>query len=181
MCCVLLLLVPFSQAWALEVLSVATGRDGPAYLLHIEATFEAAPAQLLAVLTDYDRIHELHPALLETRSLGTIGPDTEEVYTRFEGCVLLFCKTLHRVEHIRIVGTALLAADVPGRGSFSEGATEWKFSTTEQGARLHYEARFVPAFRVAPLFGAAALVKSVAGITVEVMAEVERRALQDHD
>jgi hypothetical protein len=177
----MLLLAPFPQARALELLSVATGRDGPAYLLRIEATFEASPAQLLAVLTDYERIHELHPALLESRSLGMIGPDTEEVYTRFEGCVLLFCRTLHRVEHIRVDDAAVFAADVPGRGSFREGATEWRFSATEQGARLHYEARFIPAFRVTPIFGATALARSIERMTVELMAEVERRAMQGHD
>jgi hypothetical protein len=153
----------------------ATGR----YLLRIEATFEAAPEQLLAVLTDYARIHELHPALLESRSLGTIAPDTEEVYTRFEGCVLLFCRTLHRVEHIRVVDTALLLRLTFRARLVQRGRHGVAFSTTEQRThRLHYEARFIPAFRVTPIFGATALARSVERMTVELMAEVERRAMQ---
>ena len=153
-------------------------RDGPAFVLEIEARFEASPEALLAVLTDYARVHELHPQLLESRSLGPVGPQTEEVYTRLEGCVLLFCRTLHRVEQIRRRGDTLIATDVPGRGSFSEGRTEWHFTPHEGGARLHYRTRFVPAFSVSPVFGAPALARSVERMTLETMAEADRRAVK---
>ena len=164
-----------SEAFELDTADMQ--RDGPAYVLEIEARFEASPEALLAVLTDYAHVHELHPQLLESRSLGLVGPDTEEVYTRLEGCVLMFCRTLHRVEHIRRDDDDLIATDVPGRGSFSEGRTEWHFTDHEGGARLQYRTRFVPAFSVSPLFGAAALARSVEQMTLETMAEVDRRAV----
>lgn len=162
---------------AFELLSVEAGRDGDAYLLRIEARFEASPEQVLAVLTDYDRIHELHPRMVESRSLGRAPSGATEVQTRFEGCVLLFCRVLQRVEEIRAENDTLLAEDVPGRGSFSEGRTSWQFSPHGDGALLRYEARFVPAFPVAPLIGPAILARSVERMTIETMTEAERRAL----
>lgn len=177
----LVLLAPPETAEAFELVSVETRRDGPAYLLHIEALFDAPPARLLEVLTDYDRIHELHPRMTVSRSLGPVGDDAVEVYSHFEGCVLLFCRDIHRVEHIRAEADTLVAVDVPGRGSFSEGRTEWRFAADGTGSRLHYETRFVPAFRIAPLIGPGVLARSVERMTLETMAEADKRAVQGDD
>jgi hypothetical protein len=177
----LALLAPHENAGAFEVVSVRADRDGPAYLLTIEAVFAAPPRHVLAVLSDYAHVHELHKRIIESRSLGTVGPDTEEVYTRFEGCVLFFCRTLHRVEQIRIEAGSLFAQDVPGRGSFSEGSTTWRLAAEGAGTRLRYEARFVPAFTVAPLIGPGLLANSVERMTIETMAKVDRRALRRDD
>lgn len=173
---VLLLLSGSAQCF--ELLSATTTREGSEYHVRIEAVFSASPERLLAVLTDFDRVHELHPRITESRSLGPVGPATEEVYSRFEGCVLLVCRTLHRVEHIRVDGGSLFAQDVPGRGSFRSGRTEWHFTPHGSGAKLRYEARFVPAFMVAPILGTAALARSTEQMTLETMAEVDRRAAQ---
>ena len=178
----LALLAPLTGANAFELVSVSSERDGPAYVLRSEAGFGAvSPERLLAVLTDYEHIHELHPQILESRSLGTVGPATEEVFSRFRGCVLFLCRTLNRVEHIRRDGTTLVAEDVPGRGAFSDGHTEWRFTPEGQGARLHYTARFVPAFSVAPVFGPSMLARSLERMTLETMAEAHRRALLADD
>lgn len=177
----LALLAPPGEAGAFEVVSVQAERDGPAYLLKIEAVFAAAPRQVLAVLTDFENVHELHKRITESRSLGPVGPDTEEVYTRFEGCVLFYCRTLHRVERVRIDAGSLFAQDVPGRGSFSEGSTTWRLAAEGAGGRLHYEARFVPAFTVPPIIGPALLANSVERMTIETMAKVDRRALLRDD
>lgn len=180
----LALCLPFlcsTDAAAFELLSVQAERDADAYVLRIEARFEAPPDRLLAVLTDYARIHELHPRMVESRSLGRIAPHTEEVYTRFEGCVLMFCRSVNRVEHIERADDALRARDVPGRGSFIEGRTEWRFSAAGDGAQLSYETRFVPGFWVAPVFGPQALARSAERMTIETMEAVERRALGQDD
>ena len=174
----LVLLLPAARLPAYELVSVETTRDGAAYLLRIEAVFAATPARVLAVLTDYDHIHELHPRVTQSRSLGIVGPATEEVYTRFEGCLLMFCRSIDRVERIRADDGALFAADVPGRGSFREGTTVWRLENEGEQTRLRYEARFVPAFWVPPLIGPGQMSRSVQQMTLELMTEVERRAGQ---
>jgi hypothetical protein len=179
---VLALLAPLAGAHAFELVSVTTARDGPAYVLRIDAVFDAvSPERLLAVLTDYERIHELHPQILESRSLGKVGPATIEVFSRFRGCVSFLCRTVERVEHIRRDGTTLVAEDVPGRSAFSDGHTEWRFTREDHGARLHYTARFVPAFSVAPVFGPSMLARSLERMTLETMEEAHRRAVRADD
>ena len=177
----LALIGPAGAAQAFELLSVQAKNQDDAYLLRIEARFAASPEQLLAVLTDYDSIHELHPRMVESRSLGRVAPDTEEVVTRFEGCVLMFCRDVQRVEQIRVEERALVAKDVPRRGSFREGTTSWRFEALENGTRLHYESRFVPAFSVAPVVGPLVLMRSVREMTIETMREVDKRAVRLDD
>lgn len=171
------LLAAAPVAAAFELLRVEASRDGPAFLLHIEARFAAQPEQLLEVLTDYERLKELHPRMVESRSLGPVDASTEEVYLRVVGCVLFFCQDVHRVERITVEGHSLTAIDVPGRSSFKEGRTRWQFEARDGGALLRYESRFVPGFRVAPVLGEMALAQEVERMTLETMAEVERRAL----
>lgn len=161
---------------AFELRAVDTRRDGEAYELRIEARFTADAGRLMAVLTDYDRIHELHPRLLASRSLGRVAPDVEEVYIRFEGCVVVFCQVMHRVEQIRASDDGLVATDVPRRGSFREGRTEWQFRREGGGTVLEYHTRFVPVDEP-PLLGSTLLLDAVRRMTVETMAEVDRRAL----
>ena len=163
-------------AAAFELHSVEAERDGEAYLLRVEASFEAPPEQLLQVLTDYENIHQLHHRIVESRSLGAVGPSTEEVFTRFEGCVLMFCRAISRVEQIRVEGNTLHATDVPRRSSFSEGETVWHFAPEDGGARLQYRARVVPAFSVTPVVGPIMLARALEQMTLETMAEADKRA-----
>jgi hypothetical protein len=173
------LAVPLADARAYELVAVEAHRDGPVYQLRVEALFDAPPERLLRVLTDYNRLHELHPRITSSRSLGLVGPATEEVHTSFEGCVLFFCRTVLRAERILLEAGSLFGEDVPERGSFSEGNSEWHLSAEGGGTRLRYETRFVPAFRVPPMLGPAMLARTVERLTVETMAEAERRAQAD--
>jgi hypothetical protein len=184
-----LALSPATPAQAFELVSVEASREGDAFQLRIEARFDATPAQLLAVLTDYDRLHELDRRITATRALGLVDADAdadadghaEDVYSSYEACMLVFCRSLHRVERVRVQGHSLLAEDVPDRGSFREGRTHWRLSPRSAGARLEYEAHFVPAFRVPPFIGRALVARFVERVTLSAMAELERRALLQDD
>jgi hypothetical protein len=174
-------LTPARPAGAFVLDAVEAERDGATFRLRIDARFDATPAQLMAVLTDYDRLHELHPRVTASRSLGVVGAGTEEVYSSFTGCVLIFCRSMHRVERVQVHGTALIAEDVPGRGAFQQGRTHWRFSRGADRTRLEYEASFIPAFTVPPLIGRTVVARFVERVTLGAMAELERRALAGND
>lgn len=170
-----------APAGAFELLAVESRHEGDEYMLQIEARFTAGTDAVMDVLTDFERIHELHPGLLESRSLGRVAPGVEEVYLRSEACVLLFCREMHRVEHIRVEEHALHAVDVPRRGSFRSGATSWRFTPDGNGTLLEYQTRFVPAFEPVPMIGPALLLDAVEQMTREIMLEVNRRAMASDD
>lgn len=173
-----LLCVP---AGAFELLAVESRHQGEEYFVRIEARFSAGAEAVLAVLTDYDGIHELHPGLLESRGLGQVAPGVEEVYLRSKACVLVFCREMARVEHVRVAGYTLYAVDVPRRGSFRSGATAWRFTPDGSGTVMEYQTRFIPAFEPMPVLGPGLLLDAVEEMTGEIMREVDRRATASDD
>ena len=169
-------LLTWTPARALEVMAAESGRAGEDFIFRLEARLEVSVESLIAVLTDFDRIHELHDSMTMSRNLGQPEDGVTEVYTELRSCVAVFCRTLHRVERIRRVGDTLKAQDVGGRSDFEDGQTLWRFKPDGEGTRLTYEARLRPAFWVPPIFGPAMLAKTTRQTTVELLAAAESRA-----
>ena len=163
---------------ALEVVGNQAGRDGEAFTFRLEVLIDAPRERLVAVLTDFGRIHELHRRMVTSRELGEVEPGVVEVYTELKGCVALFCRTIHRTERIRATPDGLLAQDVPGRGDFESGVTRWSFSADGERTRLVYETTLRPAFWVPPLLGPMVLANTTRRTTIEMLAAAERRAGQ---
>ena len=118
-------------------------------------TYLAAPqAAVFRVLTDYDQFEQISSAFDESYFLEPDADGTPLVYTRVEGCVLFFCKSLERVERLEfeppgyIVTTAL-----PERSDFVYSRSEWELAPEESGTRVIYRLEMEPDFWVPPLIG----------------------------
>jgi hypothetical protein len=170
------LLLAWMPARALEVTVAESSREGDEFIFRLEARLEAPVESLIAVLTDFDHIHELHETMTMSRNLGQPEDGVTEVYTELRSCLAVFCRTLHRIERIRRVDDSLEARDVGGRSDFEVGHTLWRFEPDGEGTRLSYEARFRPAFWVPPLFGPAVLARTTRQTTIELLAAAESRA-----
>ena len=166
------------HAAALDVEVAVVSRAGDAYELAIDARLAAPPQRVLAVLTDYAQLPELHDRIREARVVAEPDAGTAEVYTRFDGCVMLVCRTLERTEIIRRTPSGLEARDVPGRSAFREGHTQWLVAPDGAGTRVSYRSRLVPDFWVPPVLGPVFLGRSVKAMTLETLASVEARAAE---
>lgn len=165
-----------ARAWTFEVETAIVTRADDAYELAIDARFDAPPERVLAVLTDYANLPELQGRIRESRVLPGPAPDTVEVYTKFDGCLMFVCRTLERTEVIRRTAAGLEASDIPGRSAFREGRTQWLIVAEGSGTRLSYRAHLVPGFWVPPILGPVFLARAVKEMTLETLAAVEARA-----
>ncbi|MEJ2513654.1 MAG: SRPBCC family protein [Gammaproteobacteria bacterium] len=172
----LLFCLPVSAS-ALEVVAVDTAAESRSIRVELEVVLDAPMDRVIDVLTDYDRIHELHPRFRDSGDLGSPAPGVTEVYTVFRGCLAVFCRTVRRVERLQRTPTGLLAVEVPGRSDFAEGRTEWRFRAEgNQRTRLYYRAVLEPDFLLPPLFGRRVLAEMTRETTVEMLAAAERVA-----
>jgi hypothetical protein len=164
------------RAAALDVETAIVTRSDDSYELAIDARLDAPPARVLEVLTDYAHLAELHGRIRESRVLGHPAPGATEVFTRFEGCVLLVCRTLERTEIIHRTAAGLEAEDVAGKSAFREGRTQWLLAPDGDGTRISYRSHLVPGFWVPPVLGPVFLARSVKQMTLETLEAVEARA-----
>jgi len=83
---------------AADLASVVVDYDDGLYSLDADAYMAAPREAIFMVLTDYDRFGRISSAYKEYRFLDPAPDGTTMIYTRMEGCVLIFCKSLARTE-----------------------------------------------------------------------------------
>ena len=164
-----------SGAAILETVTVERVDDR--YVLHSETVLDATPAQLYAILTDYDLFTKFTSAIDESRN---VEPDEEgrpRFYTRMEGCVLLFCVTFERHGHLELVPKSLITAIVdPEQSDFKYSVETWELIKHEDGTRLVYNFEVEPDFWVPPIVGPFYIRRALRAGAVDAVDRIEALA-----
>ncbi len=161
-----------------DILKADVHHEGNRYFLSLQAYLDAPPNAVFAVITDYDRLHELHRRVRESRVKRRIDDRTVEVYTRFWGCLAgIFCKGMEQVELIKETPPYELHATViAGQSDLKSGRVNWRLAAEGAGTRLSYESEMDPDFWVPPVIGDGLLKTSISRTTREMIQQVEERA-----
>ncbi len=173
-----LTLAPARGAAAIEVLSQRFWVSDGVYALELEVRLQAPRDAVWDVLTDYDRLGELNPAVIESRVERAVAGDPE-VLTVIRGCVLFFCSSVARIERMQESPPArIVAVTDPARSDLRQGRSDWRLSDEAGLTRLELSVTLEPDFWVPPLLGRRALRRSLVGGTLELLEAVEQRAGQ---
>ncbi|KPV41148.1 hypothetical protein AN478_04425 [Thiohalorhabdus denitrificans] len=128
-------------------------QDGRAYTVQFEAVVEAPPDRVFALLTDYDRLEQLNPSIIEAERLGMAG-GMERVRTVLESCVAFFCRQMERIEEITTRHQRTIESRVvPEASEVESGSTRWELAAVTEGTRIRFRTRMVPEFWVPPVIG----------------------------
>ena len=165
-----------TPARALEVLSQGFSVEAGVYVLELDVRIEAPIERVWEILTDYDRLPELNPAV--SRSRVEVNADGQaEVLTVVRGCVLFFCSSVERVEVMEeSAPVRIVAVTDPARSDLRQGRSEWNFWPDDDATRLSLTVAMEPDFWVPPLLGRRALRRNLIGGTLDLLEAVERRA-----
>lgn len=156
----LLLILPATGRTA--DITVQTTRHGDSFEVEAVAEIEADVVDAWKVLTDYDRLAEFIPGMLESRVVSRDGSNVL-VDQRGEASLLFFTfpmrvrLAIEEYPNDRIVSSAI-------SGNFKEMHGVYHLQALDAGLRLRYEGKFTPDFGVPPLVG-----------TLVVRSTVERR------
>lgn len=165
-----------TPAHALEVLSQGFSVDQGVYELELDVRIEAPIERVWAILTDYERLPELNPAVTRSR-VEINAEDQAEVLTVVRGCVLFFCSSVERVEIMEEVAPVrIVAVTDPARSDLRQGRSEWNFWPEDEATRLSLTVLMEPDFWVPPVLGRRALRRNLIGGTLELLEAVEHRA-----
>jgi len=155
-------------------------RDGMAFFeLDASAFIRATPQQAWAVLTDYDRLAEFVPDLLESRVVSRNA--TEAVVEQHSAPGFLFVSQSIRLR-LRVVEQPLAAIDVALiEGDMQHYAAQWTLAPERlggiDGTRVSFRGAMEPDFFVPPLVGRPVVQAQVRKMVEAVMAEIERRSM----
>lgn len=149
------LLASAQFAYGLEVIDIVVDVDDGRYRVVGKSRVEASPEFVYTALIDYDNFHKLAGGIAETKYLPVDENGDRLAYTRFESCVLFFCKKVEKIE--RIDGRPSESIDVeaiPERSDFIFNESRWLIEQAGDATLLTYESEFEPDFWIPPLIGA---------------------------
>lgn len=138
------------------VRTIDVSRDEDRYSVVADTHLDARPEAIRKVLLDFDgdryqRISEIY------KESSYLPPDTDGtplVYTLVEGCLMLFCRSMRRVERLEIVTPEFIRSKaVPERSDFKYALAEWTFEPEGDGTRVVYRMEMEPDFWLPPFVG----------------------------
>ena len=131
-------------------------RDHGRYQVVADTHLDASPDAIYTVLTDFD--HDRYQKISDIyKESSYLPPDTDGtplVYTRVEGCLLLFCRSMRRVERLEVMEPKFIRATaLPERSDFKYSRAEWRLEPEGDGTHLVYKMEMEPAFWLPPFVG----------------------------
>jgi len=157
--------------------SVIVTYDSGRYALEADAFLDAPREAIFSVLIDYDRFSRISSAYKEHRYLDPTPDGTPVVYTRMEGCVLIFCRSLVRVELLELDAPAFIrTVTLPEQSDFNHSISEWWLEPEGDGTRIVYHLEMEPNFWVPPIIGPWILQRRLARGGAAAVDRIERLA-----
>ncbi len=161
------------QSCAGAPIVVKTHRDAEALVVEASADIAVTIQQAWEVLTDYGRLSEFVPDLIESRVIERQG-DRVTVEQKGEASFLIFrFPVFMRMEIDEHPPSEVIARSV--RGSFQEMSGRYALEPSTGGVHVSYTGRFVPNFGVPRFIGNAALKRAVEKQFGAMVREIERR------
>lgn len=146
-------------------------------------TYLDAPANgIFDVLLDYDDngFHRISSVYKESTYLDPAPDGTPMIYTRMEGCILFFCKSMRRVERLETMApTSIRTYTVPEKSDFTYSYTEWQLEPEGNGTRMKYLLIMEPNFWVPPIVGPWFLKRALEVGGLHAVRRIERMAQRE--
>ena len=170
-CC--LLAAGGAQAARVDDLYVA--HDKGVFTVRGSFLIAADAAAVRTVLTDFEHLGRLTPAILESHAVGKDGGATL-VYTRSRACAGWFCRELKKVEKVVVGADTIVATALPKQSNVVMSVTRWQISAVGPGTRVAWESSFDPVFMVPPLIGPSLIKRALAREAAGHADAIERSA-----
>lgn len=170
---------PHALAASLDNIDIT--RDGDRFHLVADSYVEASPAAIRTVLLDFedDNYARISDAYLRSEYLEPDSDGTPIVHTLVEGCVLLFCRTLNRVERLEIIEPLFVRSRVvPEQSDFNYAMSEWTLEPEAGGTRMTYRASVEPSFWFPPFVRPSILRRILMRSGEEAIERIEELALE---
>ena len=156
-----------------------TYQDGR-YELVVQSQLSAPREAVFDILTDYEQFGRISRTYTAYGFLDPTPDGTPVVYTTMEGCVLFFCKSMHRVEVVEIRAPDFIrAVALPEQSDFRYAVSQWDLESRDGVTHLTYRLEVEPDFWVPPVVGPWILKRRLESGGRRGVNRIERLALEN--
>lgn len=149
-----LLLGALHPAAAVTVNRIALTDSAGRYTVAFDVSMHAEPRTVRRIITDYNRLSRLSHLVKQSRIVAVLPDGRQQISITLRGCVLFFCKSVHRVEDVADEPDGdIVTKALPRESDFSYAVERWRILPQAGGTRLEYQATLVPSFFIPPLIG----------------------------
>ena len=142
----------------------------------------APRAAVFDALADYERFSELSDRYLESEFMPLDFDGTPRIYTKVEGCVLFFCRTIKRFARLELTPHSQIVALVDAQLSDLDfGFERWELSETPEGTLVKYRHELEPSFWVPPVIGVWAIERILKNDALTAASRIERMAKNQNE
>lgn len=164
-------------AWSADLRDIAVEYEDSRYHLESEVWLAAPPEEVWRVLTDYDLFVRFTSAFVETYDVPPDDKGRPRFYTRMEGCMLLFCKSLVRQGYLLLEPREeIVAVAVPSESDFRYCRERWRLVEERGGTLLLYDFEMEPDFWVPPVIGPWIIKRTLREDGIDVIDRIESLA-----
>ncbi len=150
----LILFLTSTVSVAGSVLEATVSHQQKTYTVRIAMDIAAPRESVYKLLTDYNNLSSINPAILESRVISSPHAALHRVYTLTRACVLFFCVKLVQVQDVQEVNEHEILATIIGRYSdFEHGTARWKLRDKAGLTQVFFQAQLQPSFWIPPVIG----------------------------
>ena len=151
------LLVGFGGMSAVQAMTLVNSdvqHENGSYRVSFEFTVDAPSNRVRALMSDFAHYDRLVASITESKILEGAPSGTTRIKLVINDCVLLFCRSLTRIEDIVTEPNGDIVTTVlPEHSDFSHAVERWRIVPNGAGTRVYYNARLTPSIFIPPLIG----------------------------
>lgn len=142
------------SAWAAQIVSANVTKNGRVFDVDFVVLIEAPRDRILAIVTDYARLSELSPTVVDSRMISGSRGGRARVEVILRPCVwVVICRTLRKVTDASVSADGVVHDTVAAISDFDHARETLAIFAHGSGSRVVYRGSLAPKFFVPPLIG----------------------------
>lgn len=160
-----------------EVYTAAVSHQSGSYFVEVDTLVAIDMARTRELLTDYNHLGQVNPAIKESEILLTRKPGDYRVRTLTKACIWFYCKHIEQVQDvIESQDGSITAVVVPELSDFRHGYARVNLWQEPNGTRILIRSEVEPDFWIPPLIGPWLIKRKLLSEALETGDNLERVA-----
>jgi len=167
-----------SGAAAGKIYTAAVTHQSGSYFVEVDALVSAPEPAVRRLLTDYDHLSRVNPAIESSEILLERKTGDYQVRTVTRACVWFYCKRIHQVQDvIESQDGSITAVVIPEQSDFKHGYARVNVWREPTGTRVLIRSEVEPDFWIPPIIGPWLIKRKLRSEALETVHNLERVAL----